>query len=120
MTRTLLCILCPNGCELTAELQDGALISCCGNRCPKGAEYARQELLHPMRNIATSVEVRGGALPLCSVRLTAPIPRERIFDAVDAIHQCVLNAPVEAGQIVLHNLLELGVDVIATRSVTPR
>lgn len=118
MTRTMICILCPNSCELTAEIRDGQVLRCTGNQCPKGEEYLRQELLSPMRNIATSVEVTGGDLPLCSVRLTAPIPRARIFDAVDAIHHCRLTAPVEAGQVILSDLLGLGVDVIATRDIT--
>ena len=53
MTRTMICILCPNSCELTAEIRDGQVCSCTGNQCPKGEEYLRQELLSPMRNIAT-------------------------------------------------------------------
>ena len=117
MTRTLICILCPNSCELTAEYGDGLPLRCTGNLCHKGAEYARQELLAPMRNIATSVEVAEGDLPLCSVRLTGPIPKGRIFDAVDAIHRCRLTAPIHAGQVILRNLLDLGVDVIATRDI---
>lgn len=117
MTRTMICILCPNSCEITAEADGGQLLRCTGNQCPKGEEYVRQELLSPMRNIATSVEVTGGDLPLCSVRLTGPIPRARIFDAVDAIHRCRLTAPVRAGQVILSNLLGLGVDVIATRDI---
>lgn len=117
MTRTMICILCPNSCELTAEAQDGNVLRCVGNQCPKGEEYARQELLAPMRNIATSVEVTGGDLPLCSVRLTGPIPKARIFDAVEAIHRCRLTAPIQAGQVLLTDLLGLGVDVIATRDI---
>ena len=117
MTRTMICILCPNSCELTAQYGDGLPFRCSGNLCVKGGDYARQELLSPMRNIATSVEVDGGDLPLCSVRLTAPIPKERIFDAVDLIHHCRLTAPVEAGQVILTDLLGLGVDVIATRDI---
>lgn len=117
MTRTMICILCPNSCEISAEVRDGQLLGCTGNQCPKGEDYVRQELLAPMRNIATSVEVRGGDLPLCSVRLTAPIPKARIFDAVEAIHRCRLTAPVAAGQVVLSDLLGLGVDVIATRDI---
>ena len=117
MTRTFTCILCPNGCEINASAEGGGLTGCEGNRCPRGREYVRQELTCPMRNIATSVTVRGGTLPLCSVRLTGPIPKEEIFRAVSAIHAVSLEAPVRRGQTVLRNLLGLGVDVIATRAV---
>ena len=118
MTRTFTCILCPNGCEITASAEGGKLTGCEGNRCPRGREYVRQELTCPMRNIATSVTVRGGALPLCPVRLTGPIPTEEIFRAVGAIHAVSLEAPVRRGQTVLQDLLGLGVDVIATRAVS--
>ena len=117
MTRTLLCILCPNSCEITAEWGEHLPLRCTGNLCAKGADYVRQELLSPMRNLATSVEVDNGDLPLCSVRLTGPIPKARLFDAVDAIHRCRLTAPVRIGQVVCTDLLGLGVDVIATRDV---
>ena len=78
MNRTMTCILCPNGCEMNLEYEEKELISVSGNRCPKGAGYAEQEIKNPMRSIASSVLVEGGDLPLCSVRLSAPIPRERI------------------------------------------
>lgn len=118
--RTFTCILCPNGCDITACADGDQLVRCEGNRCPRGQEYVRQELLCPMRNIATSVLVTGGTLPLCSVRLTGPIPKERIFDAVGAIHARTLAAPVSRGQRVVSDLLGLGVDVIATRAVPAR
>ena len=117
MTRTLICILCPNSCRITAETDGGALTRCEGNGCPRGETYVRDELLHPMRNFATTVEVTGGLLPLCPVRLTGPIPLERLQEAAEAVHRCLPAAPVAAGQVILPNLLGLGVDVIATRSV---
>lgn len=117
MNRIFTCILCPNGCEISAAAEAGELTRCEGNRCPRGREYVRQELTCPMRNIATSVAVRGGVQPLCSVRLSGPIPKEKIFEAAAAIHAVSLEAPVKRGQAVLHGLLGLPVDVIATRAV---
>ena len=38
MIRKMTCIVCPNGCELEAEIVDGKCISVSGNLCPKGAE----------------------------------------------------------------------------------
>ncbi len=117
MTKTMICLLCPNGCHLTAEADGGTLRRCAGNGCPRGEDYARTELLHPVRNLATTVAVAGGALPLCPVRLTAPIPRERLLEAAAALHRCRLRAPVAAGQVVLADVLGLGVDAVATRAV---
>ena len=119
MTKTLTCILCPNGCQITAELEEGKLISLEGNRCAKGKEYAVQELTAPMRNIASSVLVEGGDCPLCSVRLTAPIPKGSIPQAMEAIRGIRVTAPVHIGQVLLPHILGLESDVIATRNVEP-
>lgn len=118
MIQRLTCILCPNGCDLTVETDENKnVLRVEGNTCPRGMEYARQEMTAPKRNIATSVLVTGGTLPLASVRLTGPIPKEQIFAVTDAIHAVHLTAPVTIGQVVLPNVLGLGVDVIATRNV---
>ena len=56
-------------------------------------------------------------LPLASVRLTAPIPKGRIFDAMAEIRKCTLTAPVESGTVVIHNLLGCDTDVIVTKDI---
>ena len=73
MTRTFTCIICPNGCEITAEYEGTDVRSIEGATCPKGQDYVRQELTDPRRNIATSIPVECGELPLVSVRLDRPI-----------------------------------------------
>ena len=120
MVREFTCIMCPLSCDLRAETRQGAEgneITVTGNTCPKGREYAVQELTAPQRNIATSVLVTGGELPLASVRLTRAIPKERIFDVMAEIRKQRLTAPVKAGQIVIQDVLGLGSDVIVTKAV---
>lgn len=117
MMRTYTCILCPSGCDMELELNGKEILSLKGNRCPKGAEYARQEITNPMRNIATSVSVEGGDYLLASVRLSGPIPKDRIFDVMEEIRDVRLKAPVHIGQPVISNVLGLGRDVVATREV---
>ena len=122
MRRKFTCIICPNGCEITAEYEAATgggvdVRSIEGQTCPRGAEYVKQELTDPRRTIASSVLVRGGELPLASVRLTAPIPRARIFDAMGEIRKLAVDAPVEAGTVLIENLLGLGTDLVVTKSV---
>ena len=117
MTREFTCIICPNGCEIEAQIQDGVLVSMTGHTCPKGEAYVKQELTDPRRNIATSILVKGGELPLASVRLTNPIPKDQIFAAMEAIKALNLTAPVKAGTIVLEKILGYDSDVIVTKSV---
>ena len=118
MKREFTCIICPNGCDITVELdENGAIQSIEGHTCKKGEDYVRQELTHPVRTIATSVLVKGGELPLASVRLDAPIPKEMIFDAMAEIRKVQLTAPVAAGVKVIENLLGTGANVITTKNV---
>lgn len=118
MKRKFTCIICPNGCEMTAELNEtGEISSIEGHTCKRGEEYVRQELCHPVRTIATSVLVQGGELPLVSVRLDAPIPKELIFEAMKEIRKLTVTAPVEAGVVLLENLFGTGANVITTKQV---
>lgn len=117
MPEQLTCILCPNGCDLIIEAEGKKLCSIEGNLCKRGIDYATQELTHPVRNIATSVLVTNGTLPLCSVRLTNPIPKEKIFDVMQEIKKRSLEAPVSIGQVIIPNVLGLQSDVIATKPI---
>ena len=117
MIREYTCIVCPNSCSIQAEAGNDGSFKISGASCLRGEAYVRQELTDPRRTIATTVAVRGGDRPLASVRLTAPVPLGQVREAADRIHEVVLDAPVKAGQIVIHGLLGLDCDVIATVSV---
>ena len=117
MNRTLTCIICPNGCELEIAYEGDQILSVTGNKCPKGAEYAEQEIKNPMRTIASSVNLVGGSMPLVSVRVNDPIPKAKIMDVMEAIRKTTVTAPVKIGDVVIADVLGLGVDVVATRNV---
>ena len=120
MKRTFTCIVCPNGCEIETEYEETQVLSVTGNLCPKGRTYVTQELVDPRRTIASSVRVLGGALPLASVRLNRPIPKDRIFDVMKEIGSRTLQAPVRIGDVVIKNVLGLDSDVIVTKNVDSR
>jgi CxxC motif-containing protein len=111
------CIVCPNGCDIEAETNGTDIISLEGAQCEQGREYLIQELRDPQRNIASSVLVDGGELPLVSVRLSASIPKNRIFDVMETIRALRVSAPVRLGDVLLADVLGLGCDVVATRHV---
>lgn len=118
MLREITCIVCPNGCDLTVEYnEDLTEIKVSGNICKRGEEYARQELTAPKRTIASSVKVEGGALPLVSVRINNPIPKDKIFDVMQEISKIKVQAPTHIGDVVIENVLGLGSDVIITKNV---
>ena len=120
MKRSYTCILCPNGCTLEALVEEGRVQSVTGQLCPRGEAYVRQEVTDPRRTIASSVLVKGGELPVTSVRLTRAIPKDMIFPVMDEIRKVVLTAPVKAGTIVLHNVCGLDSDVMVTKNVAAK
>lgn len=120
MIKEYTCIICPNGCELTAEFENDKILSVEGATCKRGHDYVEQELTNPQRNIASSILLEGGVLPLVSVRLSKPIPKDKIFDVMAVIKKARLQAPVHAGQMVIPNVLELGSDVIVTKHVAAK
>jgi CxxC motif-containing protein len=116
MNERLTCVLCPIGCQLEAVRRDGEL-EVSGQECPKGVDFAVQEILHPMRNLSASVPLRGTASRMVSVRLSAPVPRDKIYPILAAIAVLRPEAPVRRGQVLIADVLGSGADVIATRTV---
>jgi len=115
----MICIVCPLGCELEAEVDSerGEIIDIKGSRCSKGREYAIREITDPRRILMTIVKVKGGNLPVVSVKTAEPIPKDMLLDAVKVISRIVVDAPVKAGDIVFDDLFGTGVSVVATNNV---
>ena len=116
MPEQLTCILCPMGCALEVE-RAGNGLEVRGNQCDKGIGFADEEILHPMRNLSTSVPLRGTAFLMVSVRLSGPVPRAMIFPVLAEIAGLRPEPPILRGQVLIPNVLNTGVDVIATRTV---
>jgi len=118
--RTVTCILCPNGCELDIRFSGEPTpesIEVEGNLCPRGVDYAIEEILHPKRTLTTSVLVRDGTEPQASVKTVCPIPREKLLDARTALQRLTLDAPVAIGDVIFQDVAGTGIDVIVTRAV---
>lgn len=116
MIETLTCILCPMGCELKVARNDD-LITVTGNKCEKGEQFAREEVLYPIRNLATSVPIAGKHFKMLSVRLSDRVPQHILMDILKEIGRLRTEPPVKRGEILIQNVLNSGADVIATRTV---
>ena len=84
---------------------------------PRGPKYAHDEVVAPKRMLTSTVQVKGGLLPLLPVVSKTTLPKERILDCAAALRQIAVKAPVTEGQIIVENILGLGVDIIASRSM---
>ncbi len=117
MERKLICIGCPLGCELTAQVEGGEVREVTGNTCPNGERYARKELTNPTRILTTTVRVRGGTLPVVSVKTAGDIPKGKLLACAAALKDVEIPAPMAPGQVVVPDILGTGVDLVATKSV---
>lgn len=118
MEQTITCINCPVGCRMTVSLSDtGEFLSVTGNTCPRGAKYAQQECTLPERMITAVIPVAGSETPL-SVKTASPVPKKLISSVIDELARVQVSLPVIIGQIVLPDVLNTGVDIIATRSLS--
>lgn len=115
--RYITCILCPRGCNLKVELDEGEILSVKNNECEKGPRYANDEVYHPTRTLTTTVRIKGAKLPLLPVRTKGPIPKDKVFEAMSVLAGVEANAPITVGQVIYPNILDTGVDVIATRDM---
>ena len=116
-TRELICIGCPLGCPLTVEMKGTEVVSVTGNTCPNGDRYARKEVTDPRRTVTSTVRVLGGILPVVSVKTAQDIPKNKIFDCMQELATIRVKAPVQEGDVIVSNIANTGVSVIATKEI---
>ena len=113
MKKTIICTVCPNGCEVVAEYTSRDDVKLSGNRCRRGIEYCINECFDPKRTFTSSVAITGAARRRMPVRTTAPISKDLLFACAEELKKIALEAPVLCGQTVAANILGTGVDLVA-------
>ncbi len=115
----LTCIMCPIGCSLVVEHEGKNVISITGNTCPRGKVYGTNEVSNPMRVVTSSVLVEGSrdGNVLVSCKTAGDIPKAKIKDAALALKGVKVKAPVHIGDVLVKNVADTGVDIVATRNV---
>lgn len=119
MNKKITCIECPKGCILEVEIDGAKVIEIRGNDCPKGLVYAKAEIENPLRILTSSVVAEGLSLKMVPVRTDAPIPKSKLFEGMEEIKLIRIEKELEIGEVIIENFLGLGVNLIATRSMSP-
>jgi CxxC motif-containing protein len=133
--RELTCIVCPIGCALSVEegAENGSVpepsLTITGNRCSRGAVYAREEIRAPKRVVTatcgivfSSDENTEGDRPLTAprripVKTSAACPKEKIGELLADIYRLKLRLPVKTGDRPITNWNGLGIDVVVVRGL---
>lgn len=95
----LVCITCPIGCALQAELVDGNL-TVTGHTCARGEDFARTELTNPMRTLCSTVRTNNPACPLLPVRTQDEIPKVAMLEVMRLLAGVTVTQPLQCGDVI--------------------
>lgn len=113
----IVCLLCPIGCKINVK-KKGAEIAAVENAgCKRGVDYSIKEIKSPIRDFFTTVRVKDGRIPMLSVRSKEPLPKEKLMECAIELSKLVVPAPIKIGDVIVKNIMNSGVDVIATKDV---
>lgn len=114
----MICIVCPVSCHLEITLDDdNNILKVEGNTCPRGDVYARKELTNPTRMLTSTVKISGAMYDRLPVITSGDIPKDSQFAVMKEIAKISVEAPIENKHILIKDVLGLGVDIIASRSM---
>jgi CxxC motif-containing protein len=102
--------VCPLGCDLEAELENGKVVSVTGNTCPRGKVYAETECTFPTRTITSTIKCEDGSL-VC-VKTDRPIPKDKIFECMKVINAKKAHLPISIGDVIIEDVF--GANIVAT------
>jgi CxxC motif-containing protein len=119
VTVRYLCIGCPLGCrlEVDEDLEEHAIVEVRGFSCRRGKEYAIQEHTAPQRMVTTTVAIDKARWARLPVRTSRPAPKDKVLEICRALRTVRVSAPIASGDIIVRNILDTGVDIIATRDM---
>ncbi len=109
---TVTCTLCPNGCQVR---RTGDTYT--GNRCPRGAAFAKQEHTAPQRTVTTTVRMAdGGLLPVRSGRT---VPKEEVKAVLSQLREVCAAPDAVCGQEIAAAVLRDG-ERVAVKAAAER
>lgn len=111
--KELICIMCPKGCHLTVDDE----LNVTGNTCPRGATYGKQEVTDPRRYLTSTVRLVSKDHRRLPVISSGDLPKDKVSEVVKYLDTVVVKAPVNVKDVVVKNVLGLGVDILATRTI---
>ena len=113
------CKVCPVGCNLKITIDKSNPLSYKveGNTCGRGADYGIKEILEPSRVITSRVILKNGPMSRLPVKTNGIVPENLVDQCMEIIKTTVVSAPVNTGDIIIENILNTGVDLVAARKV---
>ncbi len=114
MIKQTVCTVCPKGCAVSVEFENGKIVNVFGNSCEKGKEFGIGEFTCPRRVVTSTVKV--DCADMLPVRTSGAVKKELIFAVMQKIKAVKLFTKVSSGDIIIENVDGEGTNVVATRS----
>ncbi len=109
MIKEFTCIVCPVGCKLKVE---GDTIT--GNRCPRGYQYALQEMKDPKRVVTSTVAIASDRKRRLSVKTDRPIAKALVYEVINQLRTILITQEVEVGDVIVPHILGTDVNIVAS------
>ena len=117
ITKKVTCVICPKGCDIevkyTVNDKESRVVEVTGHSCERGYNYAVSEVVSPVRTLTSTVKLVGGGTERLAVKSAEPLPREKLFECMAVIRKAQVISPVKMGDVIIENIAETGVDIIA-------
>ncbi|MDR1893819.1 MAG: DUF1667 domain-containing protein, partial [Spirochaetales bacterium] len=75
------------------------------------------EFQNPTRMLTTTVAIAGGTLPRLPVISREEIPKDRLEECLKVLYRKKVEAPLGCGDVIVKDICQTGVDVLASRSM---
>ena len=113
MGNEFICIVCPKGCRIKVDNEGN--IS--GYTCLRGLNYVKEELTCPKRMLTSTVKVSNRKDTYVSVKTSSSIPKDLLLKVMEELKKASVEAPVKMHQVLLKNIFDTNVDIIATKEI---
>lgn len=111
--KELICIICPNGCNLIVD--DNNVVT--GNMCKRGAEFGVEELTNPQRTLTTTCKTTFIDTPVVPVKTDRTIKKELLQETVKEVNKAIIDKPLKTGDIVIKNILGTDANIVMCSSI---
>jgi CxxC motif-containing protein len=111
------CVICPNSCTITVKQMKSGELVLSGHTCKRGEQYGTNEFTDPKRMLATTVRIKNAYIPLVPVRTSVAVSKVKLNEILDILARIEVTAPIKCGDVIVEDVLGLGANVIATRTL---
>lgn len=111
--KEFICIVCPKGCHLKVDDEGNVT----GNTCIRGEKYGKQEAIDPKRTLTSTVKIKSELVKRLPVITSGDVPKDKVQEIVRYLDNVEVSAPIKVKDVVVKDVMGLGVDILATRSI---